>query len=85
MSTDLPRHTRPEPWWQRSAQPVDTHTAIWVDGLRLSRLAKHRKQLWIEIEYQGMVHEIWLGKRTFKVGCRRQALAHAALAARRET
>lgn len=54
------------PWWEDGATTVHGHTATWTDGLRVSRLAKHRKQLWIEIEYGGAVHEVWLGPRTFR-------------------
>lgn len=61
--------TRVEPWWQETS--VRGHTATWADGLRVSRLAHHRKQLWIEIEYAGAVHEVRLGPRTFRSADRR--------------
>lgn len=45
---------------------ADDHTATWTDGMRVTRLARHGRQLWIEIAYAGATHEIRLGPRTFK-------------------
>lgn len=53
-------------WWEPGATAVLKHTATWTDGMRVTRLARHGRQLWIEIAYAGATHEIRLGPRTFK-------------------
>ena len=51
---------------------VRGHTATWVDGLMVTRLFIYKRkertpEITLQIVWEGVVHEVRLGKRTSKI------------------